>query len=983
MEILLTAPPNVAEFAAKNPEKYSGIAGIYSDPEGQKLGSGGGTVNVLLEHYLRSKMQDAGCMMEDIPHPESCIPDPASFSTWLSREKRLIIHSDGQSRRLPAYSTVGKSFIPFPVFKWGRGQRIDQTLFDVQRPLLERILERAPAGMNTLVAAGDAMVWIDQFREKIPQADVVCIGIWAQPEVAVKHGVFVCPRNNPGALEYMMQKPSLETLQSLTEQFLYLLDAGIWLLSDRAVEVLCQKSGIGILDPESWIQDAGCKIMAYDLYSEFGALLGARGDGELSVAIVPLEGAEFYQFGSIAELLKSTSSLHNRVMDQREIWHKKIKPSPDIFVQNSRTGIRFDNRHSSIWIENSDVPEGWKLHDHHIVTEVPENNWKIELPAGICVDFIPVGKSKWCIRTYGFYDAFRMRDAGYEMQDAGYGMQDAGCKIRAEWMNETMGKWFVDRGFSEKEIQGVCEGDIYNCKLFPVVDEGALSEGFLQWMISGEGDFKQNWLTAKRLSAGEVIRQANLGRILGGRDRWVTGSLEKLAQNAKQSIFYQLDLKQVAEEFRNRDLRLPGEPTRDAGYGMQDAVLRTDPGSRMQDVGLMNRIHDMMFRSVYYQGRKEKLAKSYSDKAFQLLREGMLESIRGKKLRPVMSVKKDQILWGRSPLRLDLAGGWTDTPPYCILYGGSVVNMAVELNGQPPIQVYIRPTDKPLITIHSIDLGFSEVVKTYEDIDRISKVGSAFAIPKAALKLAGFHPQYSSTVYKTLENQLKEFGGGLDISLMVAVPKGSGLGTSSVLAGTILAGLSDFCSLGWDKHETAFRTLLLEQILTTGGGWQDQFGGLFEGVKLIESGAGLVQKPRIQWAPDHLFSRPETSSMILLYYTGITRVAKHILNDIVKGMFLNSSAHLGILSEMKIHARDTYKAIQNHEWEGLRAAIKHSWELNQRLDEGINPAEIEAIVDRIKDLMVSCKLLGAGGGGYLMIFAKDPDACQKIRAVLQ
>ena len=209
-------------------------------------------------------------------------------------------------------------------------------------------------------------------------------------------------------------------------------------------------------------------------------------------------------------------------------------------------------------------------------------------------------------------------------------------------------------------------------------------------------------------------------------------------------------------------------------------------------------------------------------------------------------------------------------------------------------------------------------------ISHPARVGSAFVIPKAALKLAGFHPEYSMAKYGNLEDRLKEFGGGLD-----------------------------------------------------------QFGGLFEGVKLIESGAGLVQKPRIQWAPDHLFSRPETSAMILLYYTGITRVAKHILNDIVKGMFLNSSAHLGILSEMKIHARDTYKAIQNHEWEGLRAAIRHSWELNQRLDEGTNPAEIEAIVDKIKDLMVSCKLLGAGGGGYLMIFAKDLGASQKIRAVLQ
>jgi len=275
------------------------------------------------------------------------------------------------------------------------------------------------------------------------------------------------------------------------------------------------------------------------------------------------------------------------------------------------------------------------------------------------------------------------------------------------------------------------------------------------------------------------------------------------------------------------------------------------------------------------------------------------------------------------------------------------------------------------------------MVKCYEDIQSMNKLGSAFAIPKAALKLAGFDPDYSVIPYRNLEEQLKDFGGGLDISLMVAVPKGSGLGTSSILAATILAGFSDFFSLGWDKNEIAFRTLLLEQILTTGGGWQDQLGGLFEGVKLIESTAGLVQKPQIRFAPDHLFSRPETSSLILLYYTGITRVARKILTDIVLGMFLNSATHLGILSEMKYLARDTYKAIQNHDWEGLKSAIKNSWELNQRLDEGTNSVEISIIIDKIKDLMVSCKLLGAGGGGYLMIFTKDIEASHRIKDILQ
>jgi galactokinase/mevalonate kinase-like predicted kinase len=361
----------------------------------------------------------------------------------------------------------------------------------------------------------------------------------------------------------------------------------------------------------------------------------------------------------------------------------------------------------------------------------------------------------------------------------------------------------------------------------------------------------------------------------------------------------------------------------------------------------------------------------------------MLFEVRKKKLHPVLNVQLDQILWGRSPLRLDLAGGWTDTPPYCIIYGGRVVNVAVELNGQPPIQVYIRPTKEHVIVIHSIDLGVTEIIRNYAEIESVTKVGSAFSIPKAALMLSGFHPETSVQHFQTLLEQLQDFGSGLDISLMVAVPKGSGLGTSSILASTVLGGLSEFCSLGWDRHEIAYRTLLLEQLLTTGGGWQDQMGGIFEGVKLIDSTPGLIQKPSIRWAPDHLFTRPDPTGLMLLYYTGITRIAKHILQDIVRGMFLNSATHLDILSDMKHHAIHTYEAIQNHDWNGLTDAIRFSWELNQRLDEGTNPPEIEAIIQIISDFTVSYKLLGAGGGGYLLIFAKDLHAASLIRSRLQ
>lgn len=53
---------------------------------------------------------------------------------------------------------------------------------------------------------------------------------------------------------------------------------------------------------------------------------------------------------------------------------------------------------------------------------------------------------------------------------------------------------------------------------------------------------------------------------------------------------------------------------------------------------------------------------------------------------------------------------------------------------------------------------------------------------------------------------------------------------------------------------------MLEQLLTSGGGWQDQQGGIFHGVKLLESDRGFIQKPLISWLPDYMFTDPVHAS---------------------------------------------------------------------------------------------------------------------------
>ena len=261
-----------------------------------------------------------------------------------------------------------------------------------------------------------------------------------------------------------------------------------------------------------------------------------------------------------------------------------------------------------------------------------------------------------------------------------------------------------------------------------------------------------------------------------------------------------------------------------------------------------------------------------------------------------------------------------------------------------------------------------------------TEVVSPFSIPKAALTLAGFLPGSSHPV--SLTSHLKEFGCGIELTLLSAIPAGSGLGTSSILAATVLGALNDFCNLGWDKNEIGNRTLILEQLLTTGGGWQDQYGGVLGGVKLLQTERGFRQNPVVRWLPDGLYTQPEYAQCHLLYYTGITRTAKTILAEIVRRMFLNEHDQLALLRQMKEHTLQMYEAIQLQDFRQMGLLVRKTWEQNQLLDSGTNPPEVAAITDLIDDLCLGYKLPGAGGGGYLYMVAKDAEAAVRIKNIL-
>ena len=837
MKKLLSLPPNLVdafhEVTGLSREDYF----CTCDPIGHRLGSGGGTAWLLQEAWREEVRREGG---------------EESFLSWLSEEKRILIHAGGQSKRLPSYAVSGKVLMPLPVFRWERGQRLSQDLLSVQLPLYEKMMAMAPDNIHTMVVSGDVLIRAMQPLQPIPEADVVCYGLWLDASVAKNHGVFVSSRRTPTVLKQMLQKPSVQTLTDLQKDHFYLTDIGVWLLSDKAVKLLIARS----------------EGREYDLYGEFGCALGTeptKPDGDisdLSVAIVPLAGGEFYHFGTSREMISSTMRLQNLVNDQREIMHLDRKPHPSIFVQNAVMEIPFTEENSNIWIENSHVGRRWHLTHDHVITGVPENDWEISLEPGECIDVVPVGETDYEVRRYR-------------------------------------------------------------------IDEP--------------------------LNSNELAERANLRRLFDQRREFRKQNWSTLARNWNHSVFYQLDLADAAEQFKSQ--RIPMPP------------------SLPDDAPLMTRIHDAMFRGD-------------SDRAFSLLREGLTEHTGSGTMcsptntdvpDPVCSlcVADDQIVWGRSPVRIDIAGGWTDTPPYCLMEGGSVINFAIELNGQPPLQAYVKPSKEYHIVLRSIDLGAVEKVETTEQLKDFMHVGSPFSIPKAALVLAGF-----GVGEKDLKSQLDAFGSGIELTLLSAVPAGSGLGTSSILAATVLGALNDFCGLGWDKNEIGHRTLMLEQMLTTGGGWQDQFGGVLGGVKLLQTGRGFEQNPQVRWLPNDLWTQPEHQACHLLYYTGITRTAKQILAEIVRRMFLNDNAELRLLREMKEHTQEMYEAILQNDFRKMGLLMRKTWQQNQALDSGTNPSAIAALTELIDDLCLGYKLPGAGGGGYLYMIAKDPEASVRIRKIL-
>ena len=343
-------------------------------------------------------------------------------------------------------------------------------------------------------------------------------------------------------------------------------------------------------------------------------------------------------------------------------------------------------------------------------------------------------------------------------------------EVGTRWFDRPAPNWFLGRGVS-RGLESIERGHSERFSV-SVLELDEMDPRFLEWMFAAKpvqsGEFARRWTQCQRLSASGGVGQ--LASALRTTVAAPSGLFAADAQKLSLERFLQWTWKRRQKSCQSPH-SLPPMPAE-----------ATDGGEPMLLV------RDEMFRAAVLRHRGQEGWEKHEANAFGRLSEMI---VRDAQLSPVMPQRRlleDQIVWGRSPVRLDLAGGWTDTPPYCLEHGGRVVNLAVDLNGQPPIQVFAKLCERPELVMRSIDLGVEKRVQTYRELDSFAEPGNEFALAKAAFALAGFLPRFHAQGgFRTLQEQHQDFWGGLETSMLSSVPKGSGLGTSSILAATLLA----------------------------------------------------------------------------------------------------------------------------------------------------------------------------------------------------
>ncbi len=918
---------------------------VLPDPEGKRVGSGGATLNVLK------------CLALEYGDGTASI---------FKGKRVLVIHSGGDSKRVPQYSVCGKLFSPVPrELPDGR----PSTLFDEFMISMAAVAGRFEEGM--LVLSGDVLLLFNPLQLDFQYKGAAAISIKEPVSIGKNHGVFL--NDGKGYVKRFLHKQTEESLREIgavNSQGNVDLDTGAVLLDAGLLSSL-----FGLISKGGKYDDAcfaqfvneRARISFYgdflyplasdatldDYYKEAPEgsmckeLLDCRkaiweAISGYSMKLLCLSPAQFIHFGTTHELLElMTEKMEDySFLDWKAVVNTNRTKSLNYAVYNSVVS-QDAYVESACYIENSAVGAGAVVGSRSILSNLTIEGG--EIPPNVVIHGVTLSDNRYCNRIYG------VEDNPKEIPEKG-----------ASWLGTSVEEVLSYYNIAPQMLWQDEEHYLWFANLYPVCTtrEEALQAALLVYKVfqkTASAEEVNFWLSMERMSLYSSFNQARVDKVIAWNQHLQDViTVEKYLNVLRERGSYE----DAVESFRYRPLKQ-----------MQFQYLFKLAESA--DFSLKIRIYNTLAR--YF--REQKLtvdgmeAGDFEEMCFDTIQTAVCDASLGRiRKNHAYKIQKD-VCNVELPVRVNWGGGWTDTPPYCNENGGIVLNAAIKLNGIYPVQVSVCKLAEYHIEFESEDIGVSATFTNVGDILDCKNPYDHFALHKAALIASGIVSEVDKE--KDLQELLEKLGGGIYLSTkVVGIPKGSGLGTSSILAGACIKAIYEF--LGEDIEEGALydTVLCMEQIMSTGGGWQDQVGGLCPGIKLITTGAGLeqcIQVEQVQVSPENL---KELQERFALIYTGQRRLARNLLRDVVGNYICGRPQSVKALEEMQRVAVLMRYELERGSIDRFAALLNEHWKLSLQLDGGATNTCIDQIFLSCEDLIDGKFISGAGGGGFLQVVLK-------------
>jgi len=925
---------------------------VASDLDDERIGSGGATLNALRRLA------------------EETLGDAESLEAWWSGQRVLMIHSGGDSRRLPQYSLSGKLFSALPVkTPWGE----TSTVFDEMLALSSAWAARLENGL--VVTSGDVLLTFDADRLHWDRPGVSGVAMREPLEIAGKHGVFVMDAD--GRVYSFLQKPSAAQIRAaggLLPGETAALDTGLFRFDAPTAARLTALAGVARNEGRGQIDHGILARTAdglpfFDLYEHFTmGLTGEWSPGpgdppawrQLSETLrgIPfhcdLVDGEFTHIGTtqLFRRLMTESTAFSALYEAQQRLGRVAPPglrSAGVIVDSALVGGVLGAGAVAVECDLSapiTAAPGAILHG---LTDLPG---PVRVPMDTVAHQVPValpdGRRGTVIRVYGVND------------------DPKAAAGTATWFGRPLPEMLAFLGLEETLVWPDTPSEarsLWNARLFPL---GSVEEAWAcaRWMMGLDDVYSaERWAARERLSLANSAQWADGGALTEARVRRMQHQWQTTA----------FSLANAGADIRPLLAHAPGvTPLQGTGHLLEEQAIAQEAAAPSDAASGHFRAH--LFYA--HAGLVAEAQRAHAA-AFEGVRRAVDAGVYEDAFADVGRRWRRDGVTASAAARADLGGGWSDTPPFCLDWGGAVLNMAVTLDGEYPIRTTMRRLRELLIRCISADTGEMVEYSIAEALLARPGPGDPFAIPRAALQMAGL-PQPG----EALSAALSRLGGGLEVRTQVRLPMGSGLGASSILAATVLQSLAAMLGLRLSETALSDQVLRLEQLMTTGGGWQDQAGAIFPGIKLISTGPGARQRLRVQplaCPPERL---AEFTARCVLYYTGIQRIAKDLLAQIVGRYLARETDAVQVLHSIKTLASEMAYAICEGEWDYLGQLIDRHWRLNQVLDEHTTNAPISALLAEVKPFIAGAKLAGAGGGGFLIMVCPTPDKAEELRQFL-